>query len=123
MDLSPMLATLAEAPLQSKLLVYEPKYDGIRAIVEIVPGRKGQARAVRARAERRMGGSDRQGGVFHLPAGAADAGVAQDQAAAGAGVRHRLLDRTAPDAAALPRAAARRLRERHAALRRSHRHR
>ena len=25
MDLSPMLATLAEAPLQSRLLVYEPK--------------------------------------------------------------------------------------------------
>src|SRR5512141_3362139 len=32
-----MLATLAEAPLQSRLLVYEPKYDGIRALAEIAP--------------------------------------------------------------------------------------
>jgi bifunctional non-homologous end joining protein LigD len=38
MDLSPMLATLAEAPLQSRTLVYEPKYDGIRALVELAPG-------------------------------------------------------------------------------------
>ena len=28
-----MLATLSEAPLQQKGLVYEPKYDGIRALV------------------------------------------------------------------------------------------
>ena len=42
MDLSPMLATLAEAPLVSKGLVYEPKYDGIRALVEVGP--KGTAR-------------------------------------------------------------------------------
>jgi bifunctional non-homologous end joining protein LigD len=47
MDLSPMLATLAEAPLQSRLLVYEPKYDGIRALVEIAPGGRGQAARVR----------------------------------------------------------------------------
>src|SRR6185437_341468 len=33
--LRPMLATLAEAPLKKKGLVYEPKYDGIRAVVEI----------------------------------------------------------------------------------------
>jgi bifunctional non-homologous end joining protein LigD len=33
-----MLATLAEAPLQDRHLVYEPKYDGIRALIEIVPG-------------------------------------------------------------------------------------
>jgi bifunctional non-homologous end joining protein LigD len=32
-----MLATLAEAPLQDRHLLYEPKYDGIRALVEIVP--------------------------------------------------------------------------------------
>lgn len=32
-----MLATLAEAPLVSKNLVYEPKYDGIRALVEMGP--------------------------------------------------------------------------------------
>ena len=35
----PMLATLEEAPLESDGLVYEPKYDGIRALVEIDPGR------------------------------------------------------------------------------------
>lgn len=32
-----MLATLAEAPLVSKTLVYEPKYDGIRALIEMAP--------------------------------------------------------------------------------------
>ncbi|HWK08997.1 MAG TPA: non-homologous end-joining DNA ligase, partial [Vicinamibacterales bacterium] len=31
----PMLATLADAPLVDPALVYEPKYDGIRAIVDI----------------------------------------------------------------------------------------
>jgi bifunctional non-homologous end joining protein LigD len=41
MDLRPMLATLAEAPLVDKNLVYEPKYDGIRALVEINPSRGG----------------------------------------------------------------------------------
>ena len=40
MNLSPMLATLAEAPLKQKGLVYEPKYDGIRAIVEVAPSAK-----------------------------------------------------------------------------------
>ena len=34
-----MLATLADAPLVSANLVYEPKYDGIRAIVEVTPAR------------------------------------------------------------------------------------
>jgi bifunctional non-homologous end joining protein LigD len=34
-----MLAMLAEAPLGDPGLVYEPKYDGIRAIVEVAPGR------------------------------------------------------------------------------------
>jgi len=33
--LRPMLASLAEAPLDDPELVYEPKYDGIRAIVEV----------------------------------------------------------------------------------------
>src|SRR3954470_11227277 len=37
MELAPMLATLADAPLVSKTLVYEPKYDGIRALVEVAP--------------------------------------------------------------------------------------
>lgn len=31
----PMLATLAEGPLSDEALIYEPKYDGIRALVEI----------------------------------------------------------------------------------------
>jgi bifunctional non-homologous end joining protein LigD len=32
-----MLASLADAPLQDPQLVYEPKYDGIRAIIEVAP--------------------------------------------------------------------------------------
>src|SRR5688500_15615855 len=32
-----MLATTADAPLQSDALVYEPKYDGIRALAEVGP--------------------------------------------------------------------------------------
>jgi bifunctional non-homologous end joining protein LigD len=36
-DLRPMLASLTDAPLADPHLVYEPKYDGIRAIVEIAP--------------------------------------------------------------------------------------
>ena len=41
-DLRPMLASLTDAPLADPQLVYEPKYDGIRAIVEIAP--RGQVR-------------------------------------------------------------------------------
>src|SRR5689334_13399003 len=37
MRLRPMLATLAQAPLTSRNLVYEPKYDGIRALIEVRP--------------------------------------------------------------------------------------
>ncbi|HSC28836.1 MAG TPA: DNA ligase D [Vicinamibacterales bacterium] len=37
----PMLATLAAPPLTGKSLLYEPKYDGIRAIAQIEPGRGG----------------------------------------------------------------------------------
>src|SRR5947207_3192140 len=33
--LHPMLASLADAPLDDPNLVYEPKYDGIRSIVEV----------------------------------------------------------------------------------------
>src|SRR5216117_1236494 len=40
--LRPMLASLADAPLDDPHLVYEPKYDGIRAIAEIEP--KGRVR-------------------------------------------------------------------------------
>jgi bifunctional non-homologous end joining protein LigD len=41
----PMLATLADPPLTGKQLVYEPKYDGIRAIAEITPGRRTRAQS------------------------------------------------------------------------------
>jgi bifunctional non-homologous end joining protein LigD len=51
MDLRPMLATLADAPLQRKGLVYEPKYDGIRALALLAPADKG----VRARIWSRNG--------------------------------------------------------------------
>ena len=34
----PMLASLADAPLNDPSLVYEPKYDGIRAIADVTPG-------------------------------------------------------------------------------------
>ncbi len=40
-DLRPMLATLPDTPppLIDPALVYEPKYDGIRAIVEVIPAK------------------------------------------------------------------------------------
>src|SRR3954449_488506 len=38
----PMLATLAEHPLDDPAFVYEPKYDGIRALVEIPPSSGGR---------------------------------------------------------------------------------
>ena len=37
-DVRPMLAALEEPPLRNPHLVYEPKYDGIRAVVEVEPG-------------------------------------------------------------------------------------
>jgi len=39
--LAPMLATLSEASLVDPTLVYEPKYDGIRAIAEVGAGTRG----------------------------------------------------------------------------------
>lgn len=36
-DVRPMLATLEDAPLADERWAYEPKYDGIRALVEILP--------------------------------------------------------------------------------------
>ena len=39
--LQPMLASLADAPLEDAQLVYEPKYDGIRAIVDVPAGGRG----------------------------------------------------------------------------------
>lgn len=41
-----MLATLAEAPLSDPNLVYEPKYDGIRALIAVTPGARGAAAKV-----------------------------------------------------------------------------
>jgi bifunctional non-homologous end joining protein LigD len=38
-NVRPMLATLAQPPLTGKGLVFEPKYDGIRALVHIAPGK------------------------------------------------------------------------------------
>jgi bifunctional non-homologous end joining protein LigD len=35
--MQPMLATLADAPLVDPSLVYEPKYDGIRALISVAP--------------------------------------------------------------------------------------
>jgi bifunctional non-homologous end joining protein LigD len=37
-DVRPMLASLAEPPLDDPHLVYEPKYDGIRAVAEVAAG-------------------------------------------------------------------------------------
>src|SRR5688500_8766554 len=37
----PMLATLAEPPLQGPGLLFEPKYDGIRALVSVEPAKGG----------------------------------------------------------------------------------
>src|SRR6478736_2124075 len=47
----PMLATLADAPISDPNLVYEPKYDGIRALVTVAPG----PRAVEVTIESRLG--------------------------------------------------------------------
>jgi bifunctional non-homologous end joining protein LigD len=38
-NVRPMLATLADPPLTGKNLVFEPKYDGIRGLVHVGPGR------------------------------------------------------------------------------------
>ena len=43
----PMLAMLADAPLSDPNLVYEPKYDGIRALVAVTPPASGGAADVR----------------------------------------------------------------------------
>src|SRR5437016_422469 len=57
--LQPMLASLTDAPLADPHLVYEPKYDGIRAIAEIAPvpseARKGTRVEGRVRLWSRLG--------------------------------------------------------------------
>src|SRR5260221_1616307 len=45
----PMLATLADAPLCDPHLVYEPKYDGIRALVTVTPGARGAIVSIASR--------------------------------------------------------------------------
>jgi bifunctional non-homologous end joining protein LigD len=47
--MEPMLATLADAPLRDPRLVYEPKYDGIRAIVTVTPAGGGAKVAIASR--------------------------------------------------------------------------
>jgi len=43
-----MLASLADPPIAQRGLVYEPKYDGIRALIDIQPApRRGAAPRVR----------------------------------------------------------------------------
>jgi bifunctional non-homologous end joining protein LigD len=51
----PMLATLADPPLTGTSLVFEPKYDGIRAVIEIEPApKRGLGETAPAR-KRRLG--------------------------------------------------------------------
>src|SRR5690242_13348693 len=40
-DVRPMLASLSDPPITQTGLVYEPKYDGIRALVDVQPGPRG----------------------------------------------------------------------------------
>ena len=42
-----MLATLADAPLTEQGLIYEPKYDGIRALVHVAPAEREDRNAIR----------------------------------------------------------------------------
>ncbi|MGH9314214.1 MAG: hypothetical protein ACRD1S_13585, partial [Vicinamibacterales bacterium] len=60
-DLRPMLASLDDAPRVSPGLAYEPKYDGIRAIVEIDAREapEGSAAEPRRRARASGGGAPR----------------------------------------------------------------
>ena len=56
----PMLATLADPPLTSAGLIYEPKYDGIRALMDVVPGgRPGVSASGRGSGTRRRRSSRR----------------------------------------------------------------
>ncbi len=51
----PMLATLGEAPLQSGSWAYEPKYDGIRALIAIEPSAGSRGSLPRVRIWSRLG--------------------------------------------------------------------
>ena len=77
-----MLATLANAPLHDPRLVYERKYDGIRAIVEVVSGGAKAAHA-RVRIASRLGND--KTAQFPEVVAALDAWVRANPAAAGEG--------------------------------------
>jgi bifunctional non-homologous end joining protein LigD len=47
--MQPMLATLADAPLRDPNLVYEPKYDGIRALISVAASARGVAVTIASR--------------------------------------------------------------------------
>ncbi|MES1164626.1 MAG: hypothetical protein ABUR63_02615, partial [Verrucomicrobiota bacterium] len=71
-----MLATLADAPLRDPHLVYEPKYDGIRALIAVVP----QGRAAQVTIASRKG-NDKTAQFPELVAALADWCVARRTAA------------------------------------------
>ena len=81
------------------------------AAAERAGGRR-RPRAARARAGGGLGRADRQGGRVAVSVGPPQPGLAQAQARQRRGVRRRRLDRAAPHAIVLRRAAARRLRRR-----------
>ena len=80
--MEPMLATLAEAPLVDPNLVYEPKYDGIRALVSVVPPR-GRVR----RGDHRLAAGERQDQA--VPRGRRGARALGEEAQGGRPVRRR----------------------------------
>ncbi len=72
-----MLATLADAPLRDPNLVYEPKYDGIRALIAVVP--RGRRDAEITIASRK--GNDKTAQFPELVAALVDWGVRRGTAA------------------------------------------
>ena len=57
-DVRPMLASLDEPPVAQRGLVYEPKYDGIRALVDVRP--RGETRRRRRRSPSLLAQRQRQ---------------------------------------------------------------
>ena len=75
--MEPMLATLADAPLRDPNLVYEPKYDGIRALIAVVPrGRRAPDVTIASRK-----GNDKTAQFRELVAALADWGAGRGTAA------------------------------------------
>src|SRR3972149_2875295 len=88
-----MLASLspgADAPLDDPQLLYEPKYDGIRAIAEVSPPRWRGYRHTSAR----TGVADRR--VGHRPRGKATRAWAATGPSLASRSRHHLILRGAP---------------------------